>query len=146
MFTISWRTTSLRRGGRAARRSCLPGLRSGGGGRLAGAAVLSCLLGRCELTAADKCVLRRVSGVRAAPPDTLRHRPDTQRTCLEVGADSVHTATPNTTKQSRLCRVWRGGVNWTIAINVLRRREFEFTLPKRMRCRQDCFVVSDVAM
>jgi len=33
-------------------RSCLqslPGLRSGGGGRLAGAAVLSCLAWRCEL-------------------------------------------------------------------------------------------------
>ena len=39
-------------GGRAARRSCLTGLRRGGGGRLAGAAVLSCLVWvwRCELT------------------------------------------------------------------------------------------------
>ena len=36
------------RGGRAARRSCLPGLRHGGG-RQAGAAVLSCLVWRCEL-------------------------------------------------------------------------------------------------
>ena len=36
---------SLRVGGRAARRSCLPGLRRGGGGRQAGAAVLSCLVG-----------------------------------------------------------------------------------------------------
>jgi len=36
--------------GRAARRSCLPGLRrGGGGGRQAGAAVLSCLAWRCEL-------------------------------------------------------------------------------------------------
>jgi len=36
--------------GRAARRSCLPGLRRGsGGGRQAGAAVLSCLAWRCEL-------------------------------------------------------------------------------------------------
>jgi len=40
-------TTSLRVGGRAARRSCLPGLRRGGGGRLAGATVLSGW--RCEL-------------------------------------------------------------------------------------------------
>ena len=34
---------------RAARRSCLPGLRPGGGGRQAGATVLSCLAWRCEL-------------------------------------------------------------------------------------------------
>ena len=39
---FAWRTTSLRVGVRAARRSCLPGLRHSGG-RLAGAAVLSCL-------------------------------------------------------------------------------------------------------
>ena len=38
---LSWRTTSLRVGGRAARRYCLPGLRRGGGGRQAGATVLS---------------------------------------------------------------------------------------------------------
>ena len=42
------RTTSLRVGGRAARRSCLPGLRRGGG-RRAGATVLSCLAWRFEL-------------------------------------------------------------------------------------------------
>jgi len=51
MFTFSRRTTSLIVGGRAARRSCLPGLRRGGGGRQAGATVLSCLVWRCELTA-----------------------------------------------------------------------------------------------
>ena len=45
-------------------RSCgLPGLRRGGGGRLAGAAVLCCLVWRCELTAgqvrsASECVRR----------------------------------------------------------------------------------------
>ena len=32
------------------RRSCLPGLRRGGGGRQAGATILSCLVWRCELT------------------------------------------------------------------------------------------------
>ena len=47
---FAWRTTSHRVGGRAARRSCLPGLRRGGcGGRQAGATVLSCLAWRCEL-------------------------------------------------------------------------------------------------
>jgi len=40
---FAWRTTSLRVGGRAARRNCVPGLRRGGGGRQAGATVLSCL-------------------------------------------------------------------------------------------------------
>jgi len=46
---FAWRTTSLRVGCRAARRSCLPGLRRGGGGRQAGATVLSCLVWRCEI-------------------------------------------------------------------------------------------------
>jgi len=41
---FAWCTTSLRVGGRAASRSGLPGLRRGGGGRLAGAAVLSIVL------------------------------------------------------------------------------------------------------
>ena len=36
-------------GGLAARRSCLSGLRLGGGGRQAGATVLLCLVWRCEL-------------------------------------------------------------------------------------------------
>ena len=50
VYIFSWRTTSMHVGGRAARRSCLPGLHRGGG-RLAGAAVLSYLLRRCEFTA-----------------------------------------------------------------------------------------------
>jgi len=40
---FAWRTTSLRVGGRAARGTRLPGLHRGGGGRQAGAIVLSCL-------------------------------------------------------------------------------------------------------
>ena len=51
---FAWRTTSLRVGGRVARRSCLPGLRCGGG-RQAGATVLSCLVCPCELSRRDKC-------------------------------------------------------------------------------------------
>ena len=43
---FAWRTTSLRVGGRAARRSHL---RRGGGGRQAGAAVVTCLVWLCEL-------------------------------------------------------------------------------------------------
>ena len=108
---FAWRTTSLRVGGRAARRSCLPGLRRGGGGRLAAATVLSCLVWRCELTAgqvrsASECVQRSHCATGRTPTQTRR------RTHLsDCRADSVHTATPDTTKQSCLCRVWRGGVS-----------------------------------
>ena len=38
--------------------------------------------------------------------------------------DRIPTATPDTTKPSCLCRVWRGGVNWTIAFNVFRLQIF----------------------
>jgi len=55
MFTFSWHRTSLRVGGRAAGRSCLPGL-CRGGGRLAGAAVLSCLVWPCEVDNCCWCV------------------------------------------------------------------------------------------
>jgi len=118
---FSWRTASLRVGGRAARHSCLPGLRRGGG-RQAGGAVLSCLVWRCELIAgkvrsASECVRRSHCAAQHA---LTRHR-----THLSDGrADSVHTATPDTTKQSSLCRVWSCGVNCTIAINVIRRHVF----------------------
>ena len=107
---FAWRTTSLCVVGRAARRSCLPGLRRGGGGRQAGATVLSCLVWRCNLSRPDMCVLRRsASGGRTASPDTLRQT--RHRTHLSgCRSDSVHTATPDTTKLSSLCRVWRGGV------------------------------------
>ena len=36
----------------------------------------------------------------------------------------VPTATPDATRQSCLCCVWRWGVNWTIAINVFRLQIF----------------------
>ena len=50
------------------------------------------------------------------PPDTLR-----RRTHLSGGrADSIHTARPDTTRRSCLCRVWCADVNWTIALNVFR--------------------------
>jgi len=41
---------------------------------------------------------------------------------------------PDTTRQSCLCRVWRGGVNWTIAINVFRLQIF---------CRRQSWVVGN---
>ena len=69
------RATSLRVGGRAARRSCLPGLRRGGGGRLAGAAVLSCLAWRCELAL---IILQRTRR-RAAATKTKAGRPQGTR-------------------------------------------------------------------
>jgi len=48
----------------------------------------------------DKCVLRRSASGGLTHSDTER------------------TATPDTTKQFCLCRVWRGGVNSAIAIDV----------------------------
>jgi len=105
VFTFSRRTTSLRVGGLAAGRSCLPGLRRGGG-RQAGVTVLSCLVWLCELTAGQ---VRSASSGSA----TAGHTPDADQICNAPvwRSDSIHTATPDTTKQSCLCRVWRGGVN-----------------------------------
>ena len=43
----------------------------------------------------------------------LRRPTHRRRTHLSGGwADLIHTAAPDTTKQSRVCLVWRGGVNW----------------------------------
>jgi len=112
---FAWRTTSLRVGGREARRSCLPGLRRGGGGRQAGATVLSCELTTGQVRSTSECDRRSHCAARHTPTQTRR------RTHLSGDrTDSVHTATPDTTKQSCLCRVWRGRANWTIATNVLR--------------------------
>jgi len=64
------RTTSLRVGGRAARRSCLLCLRRGGGGRLAGAgraAVLSCLVRTIKVRSASECVRRSHCAARHTP-------------------------------------------------------------------------------
>jgi len=90
---FAWRTTSLRVGGRAARRSGLPGLRRGGGGRLAGATVLTCLVWRCELTAgqvrsASECVQRSHCAARYTPTQNAL-----------VG--STHFTTPHQTRQTR---------------------------------------------
>ena len=70
-------------------------------------------------------------------------------------ADSVHTAiTPDTTKQSCRRRVWRAGVNWTIAINftnflsatVLSCLWESGSHRRSGRDRQDSFVVSGAAV
>ena len=107
---FAWRTTSLRVGGRAARRSCLPGLRRGGGGRQAGAAVLSCLMWRCELTAgqvrsASECVQRSHCAARHTPTQT-RHR-----THLSGDrTDSVH----DESVQSVSCWAWPCELAFTV--------------------------------
>ena len=90
----------------------------------------------------DKYVLRRsASSGRTALPDTLRHRPDTERTCLAVGptqftppSHQTRHRHEHTTKQSCLCRVWRGSVDWTIPINVFRLQIF---------CRRQSCVVGN---
>jgi len=129
-------TTSLRVGGRAARRSCMSGLRRGGGGRQAGAAVLSCLVWRCELTArqvrsASECVRRSHCAAGRTPTQT-RHRTHLSG----CRADSIHTAiTPDTTKQSCLSPVWRDAVNWTTAsdrLNLLPAEHALITLRVRL--------------
>jgi len=55
---FAWRTTSLRVGGRAARRSCL---RRGGGGRQAGATVVS-----CRAVCSASCGTRRLVQLRTS--------------------------------------------------------------------------------
>jgi len=99
VFIFSWRVTSLR-----ARRSCLPGLRRGGG-RQAGATVLSRLVWRCELAARTSAFC-----VEVRPAVALRHRPDAA-VRRSGRLDSHRPITPDTTKQSSLRRVRRGGVN-----------------------------------
>jgi len=71
-----------------ARRSCLPGLRRGGGGRLAGAAVLSCLAWPGELTAeqvlsASECVRRSHCATGRTPTQT-RHGHANKQVSLQV--------------------------------------------------------------
>ena len=85
--------------------------------------------------------------------DQKHNAPD----CLSGRAESIYIATSDTTKQFCVCRVWRGGVNWTIAINVFRLKKItvgdslelpriQFTPPKRMQHIQDIFVMSGVAV
>ena len=93
---FAWRTTSLRVGGRAARRSCLPG-----GGRQAGATVLSCLVWRCELSQSDCRTSAFCVGVR---PTQTRH----ERTCRAVGPTQL--TKHDKTVRSVSCLAWR--VNW----------------------------------
>ena len=66
----------------------------------------------------------------------------------------IHTATPDTTKLSCLRRVRFGGVNWTTqdchrqkirSLNTFR-AIVQFPPARHTRHRQDCFVVSDVAV
>ena len=53
----------------------------------------------------DKCILRRsASGGRTALPDTVRHRPDTERTCLAV-VPTQFTPPHQTRQNSPVCVV-----------------------------------------
>jgi len=102
----AWRTTSLRVGDRAARSSCLPGLHRGGGGRQAGAAVLSCLVWRCELTAgqvrsASECVRRSHCAARRTPTQTGH------RTHLSGRLSSHRHTRQDKTVLSVSCPAWR---------------------------------------
>jgi len=75
-----------------------------------------CRVRRCELSRPDKCVLRRsASSGRTAPPDALRHRPDTERTCLTVDGSSRPTqfTSPHQTRQNSPVCVVCGVVMWS---------------------------------
>ena len=137
-FHIAWRTTSVGRLGVAACLACVT-------------TVLSCLVMTAgQVRLAPECVRRSQCAARHNPTQARR------RTHLSgCRADLVHTATPDTTKQSCLCRVWCDGVNWTIAINLFKLQIFyrrrsrvagQFTPLKRARHRQDSFVVSGVVV
>ena len=70
-----------------------------------------CRIWRCELSRPDKCVLRRsASGGRTAPPDTPRHRPDTERTCLAV--EPTQFTPPHQTRQNSPICVVSGVAVW----------------------------------
>jgi len=105
----------MRLGGRADRPSCLPGLRRRGGGHANGVQTLRPI----ELEGRRTIAWDEVSAHRR---DCLRDRRCAQRradteertlqyTVKDCRADSVHTAALDTTKLSRLCRLWRVGVN-----------------------------------
>ena len=121
---FAWRTKSQRVGGRAARLNCLPALRRGGGWQ-AGATVLSCVavwIGSArQVRSASEYVRRSHCAAQHTPTQT------SHRTHLSGGrADWIHTATPDTTRRSCLCRVWCAGVNWTIALNMF--TDFKFSV------------------
>jgi len=88
------RTTSLRVGGRAVRRSCL---RRGGGGRQAGATVLSCLMWRCELYDCSE---------RVQTPNFL------SATVFSCRESSSHRRSGRDTDKTVLSYPVAGGVNW----------------------------------
>ena len=69
-----------------------------------------------------RCVLRRSeSGGRTAQPDTLRHRPDTERTCMAVAcrADSINSHR-HTRHDKTVLSVSCMGYELDNAINVFR--------------------------
>ena len=71
----------------------------------------------------SECVQRSHCAARHTPTQTGH------RTHLSGGrADSVHTATPDATKQSCLRRVRRCGVNWAIGQSPLTRLDFKFAV------------------
>ena len=87
----------------AARRSCLPGLRRGGG-RQVGATVLSGMAVWTDRRTSAFCVGVRPT-VALRPRDTLRQRPDTERTCLAV--EPTQFTPPHQTRQnSPVCVVF----------------------------------------
>jgi len=146
---FAWCTTSLRVGGRVARHSWLPGL-CRGGGRQAGATVLSCLVWRCELTAGQ---VHSASECHLAVACTL----NTECTCLAVGPTQF-TPPHQTRQNSPVCvvsgvAVWIGQLlltcsdfKFSVGGDSLELSGIQFTPPKQTSHRQDSFIVSGVAV
>jgi len=124
---FAWRTTSLRVGGRAARRSCL---RRGGGGRQAGATV--CLVWcdgvNCvgptavQVHSASECVRRSHRQCLRRPTHS-----DAERICRAVGPTQF--TPPHQTRRdgpvSVVFGVWRAGMNWQLLLTC---SDFKFSV------------------
>ena len=74
------------------------------------------------------------------PPPAIDAEQQPPSTVADTAAQQPVSVTPNshrppdTTRRSCLCRVWRGGVNWTIANNVF--RLYFFCSPTVLSCRE----------
>ena len=77
---------------------------------------VECNVAACGRSSGKTC-LHRCGGSACATAPTAQHTPTRTRRKTHLSdcrADSVYTATPDTTKESYLCHVWRGSVNFIL--------------------------------
>ena len=121
----AWRTTSLHVGGRAARRSCRPGLSRGGGGRQAGATVSSW---RCELTLTVAPMLRSrpfLRGLRRVSVGRGEGSPAARRSGSRAVVRCVRQRVPAGRPRQTRPRPVRTR-RWTAQIALTRNQRFHF--------------------